>query len=396
MAAENQKKAKSGGLILLRQGFRPLFLLAGIYAVLVQAIWQLTLAGYLNPPTAFGPLAWHSHEMLFGFIAAALGGFLLTAIPNWTGRLPVSNGPLAVLALFWIAGRAAVFMSAALGPWVTGVLDCLYLFYLTFIIVREILAGENWRNIRIALPVGLLAACNAVIHADAVGLLADAAGQATKFGIFVMLILISLIGGRVVPSFTRNWLVAQGETRVPAPFGRLDGVAIAALVLLALAILVLPPESRTVGWLALAAGVLHGVRLSRWRGHRTMGEPLVFILHVGYFWLPAGLLLYALSQLAEWLSTSAALHALTAGAMGTMILAIMTRAILGHSGRPLHADRATVAAYLLVTVAAVIRIAAPSFAEPALAYGISGLAWICAYGIFVAAYGPILIARGAD
>jgi len=397
--SSDARRAYSGPAILA-VGFRPFFLGAGLWAAGAVALWLAQLAGWPALPSAFDPIAWHAHEMLFGYVTAVIAGFLLTAIPNWTGRLPVCGRQLGGLFALWCAGRVAVGVSAWIGPAPAAALDLAFPVALCAVVLREILAGGNWRNLPVAAIVAVLAASNGLVHLEALGL-APAQGLGAdlgadlglRLGIAAVAVLIALVGGRVVPSFTRNWLAKRGEAVLPRPFGRLDRLAVAATVAAGLA-WTFAPEAPASGALALLAAALGGARLAGWRGHRTRAEPLVWVLHLGYAWLVAGFALLGAAVLVPALPQTAALHALTAGAMGTMTLAIMTRATLGHSGRALTAGPGTAAIYALVGAAALMRVLAPLTAlDAALLFGLSGLAWIGAFSLFVILYGPLLVGR---
>ncbi len=385
-----------GGPAILAVGFRPFFLGAGLWAAGAVALWLAQLAGWPALPSAFDPIAWHAHEMLFGYVAAVIAGFLLTAIPNWTGRLPVCGRQLGGLFALWCAGRVAVGVSAWIGPAPAAALDLAFPVALCAVVLREILAGGNWRNLPIAAIVAVLAASNGLVHLEALGL-APAEGVGAdlglRLGIAAVAVLITLVGGRVVPSFTRNWLAKRGEAVLPRPFGRLDRLAIAATVAAGLA-WTFAPEAPASGALALLAAALGGARLAGWRGQRTLSEPLVWVLHLGYAWLVAGFALLGAAVLVPALPPSAALHALTAGARGTMTLAIMTRAPLGLRGQAHTAGPGTATIYALVGAAALMRVLAPLTAiDAALLFGLSGLAWIGAFALFVVLYGPLLVGR---
>jgi uncharacterized protein involved in response to NO len=380
------------GPALLRQGFRPFFLGAGGWALAAMVLWVAILQGGFSLPTAFDPVAWHVHEMLFGFVVAAIAGFLLTAIPNWTGRMPLQGVPLAILVGVWLSGRLAVGASTWIGAGIAAVLDLAFLMLLLGVVLREILAGRNWRNLPMPVVLGGLLVANALTHADAVGLAAT--GQlGQRLGIGIVILLISLVGGRIIPSFTLNWLKKRGESNLPASFGALDrgslGLAAAALAIWGIA-----PESRIGGAALIAAGLTSLIRLARWRGHLTLAEPLVWSLHLGFAWVPIGLLLVGLGAFLPDVPQVAGVHALTAGAMGGMTLAVMTRATLGHTGRPLSADVWTAAIYLLVAAAAALRVAAPFLSDVYLPLlWTSGLAWSTAFGLFVVHYGRMLLSR---
>ncbi len=401
--SSDARRAYSGPAILA-VGFRPFFLGAGLWAAGAVALWLAQLAGWPALPSAFDPIAWHAHEMLFGYVTAVITGFLLTAIPNWTGRLPVCGRQLGVLFALWCSGRAAVGVSAWIGPAPAAALDLAFPVALCAVVLREIAAGRNWRNLPVAAILVVLAASNGLVHLEALGL-APAEGLGAglgadlgadlglRLGIAAVAVLITLVGGRVVPSFTCNWLAKRGEAVLPRSFGHLDRLAVAATVAAGLA-WTFAPEAPASGALALLAAALGGARLAGWRGHRTLAEPLVWVLHLGYAWLVAGFALMGAAVLVPALPQSAALHALTAGAMGTMTLAIMTRATLGHSGQALTAGPGTAAIYALVGAAALMRVLAPLTAiDAALLFGLSGLAWIGAFALFVVLYGPLLVGR---
>jgi uncharacterized protein involved in response to NO len=379
----------------LRGGFRPFFLGGAIWAAAALAIWLCSLAGAVTLSSHFDPLSWHRHEMLFGFVGAVIAGFLLTAIPNWTGRLPIAGAPLAGLFGLWLAARLALLFSQLTGPALPAALDVGFYLVLAGVAAREVLAAKN-RNLPVVLLVLLFGAANAADHAGAAGLIADP-DIGVRLAISIVIVMISLIGGRIVPSFTRNWLAKNGvKEGLPGQPGRYDLVVIAVTAGALLAWAALPP-GRITGALLIAAGLLQIVRLGRWRGLRAWRDPLVLILHVGYFWIPVGLLLLGMSLLGTTVPRSAAIHALTAGAMATMILAVMTRATLGHTGRELRANGPTVLIYVLITLGALLRVTAPlDLIDYMTGVRIAGLAWGAAFLGFVLVYGPILISRRPD
>ena len=345
------------GPSFLKGGFRPFFLGGALWALVVAGLWVAALSGSITLPTAFDPLAWHRHEMLFGYLGAVIAGFLLTAIPNWTGRLPVAGGRLAALAGLWLAARVAVLFSAYVGGIAAMVLDVGFVLALFAVAAREVIVARN-RNLPMIAILLLFAIANGIDHAEALGLIADD-GHGWKAGFALVLMLISLIGGRIIPSFTRNWLVKQGVTTgLPSQPDHFDKAALAATAAALLGWLV-APELVAAGLLLVAAGVLQAIRLARWSGVRTGREPIVVILHVAYAWLPLGLVLLGASILTPGIPRSVALHALSTGAMASMTLAVMTRAPPGHTARALRADAATIAIYVLVTLGAATRVGAP-------------------------------------
>ena len=382
------------GPVLLARGLRPFFLLAGIWAPLALALSVAAMQGWIALPTAFDAVGWHYHEMLFGYVAAAMAGFILTAIPNWTGRPPLRGAPLAGLALLWLGGRVAVATSEIIGAWAAAI-DLSFLLALACVALSGIVAGRNWRNLPIVLAIALFLAGNALAHAEAVGL-ADTGALARRFAIAVVVLLIALIGGRVTPSFTRNWLAKRDSAALPPELGRFDGITL-AVTALALATWCALPETDLAGGLTALAAALNLARLARWRGVATAAEPLLWALHVAYLWIPLGLALLAASQWWPAVSPTAALHALTVGAMGTMTLAVMSRAILGHTGRPLTAGPGLTAVYLLVTVAALARVFATLWSDSGAALlTIAAVAWVAAFAIFLTVCGPMLLTRRVD
>jgi uncharacterized protein involved in response to NO len=375
---------------VLTAGFRPFFLAASCWAVLALALWLAMLMGLLVLPSRFDPLSWHVHEMLFGFILAGIGGFLLTAIPNWTGRTPVRGALLGVLIGLWALGRATTLVSALLPLWLAIAADLAFPVALEVVAARELIAAGNQRNYPLMVPVAVLGVANLLMHLQAAGIDIPP-GLGWRLGLAAVAMLVSVIGGRIVPAFTRNWLTARGATSLPPPAGRLDRVALGLLLvgLLAWAFL---PDVAGVGWLLLAGAAVHLVRLARWQGPRTVSEPVLAILHVGYFWLVLAVALLGVAQLLPALPQAAALHALTAGAFSTMLLAVMTRATLGHTGRALHADAPTIAIYALVTAGAVLRVLAawPTAATMTL-LGVSALCWAASFALFAVIYGRFLL-----
>lgn len=378
------------GPVVLSAGFRPFFLLAASWAAIAIPLWLAFFSGAAELPSALAPSVWHVHEMVFGYGAATVAGFLLTAIPNWTGRMPLQGAPLAALALLWLLGRIGILASAGIGAAGAAVLDLAFPALFLAAVAREILAGRNWRNLPMLAALFLLLLGNLLVHLEATGI-ASTAALGNRLGIATLLMLIGFVGGRIIPSFTRNWLAKQAPAAPPpAAFDRIDRAAL-ALTGIALAAWVLLPDSAAAAWLELAAGIAVAARLLRWRGAATLREPLVWVLHLGYGWLALGFLLLGLDRFALVLPQTAALHALTVGAIGTMTLAVMTRASLGHTGRPLTAGRGTTAIYLLVTLAAILRLIAPlGGAHYLLVLTLAGAAWSGSFGLFVLLYlGPL-------
>ena len=377
------------GPALFSMGFRPFFLFASAWAALSVPIWVAAYAGLLD--AAHFTRDWHVHEMLFGYISGVIAGFLLTAVPNWTGRLPVTGGALAGLFGLWVAGRFGMLLPTSLGA-LPAVVDALFLFALAAVIAREVWAGKNVRNLPVCALVTVLAIANVLSHLAAGD--PNLARLGERIGLAVVAMLITLIGGRIVPSFTRNWMARQRLGPDPAAVGRFDMITL-AITAAALAAWIALPTSSAAGAALTTAGVLNVARLLRWRGWRTTAEPLVLILHAGYAWLAVALALLGLSiLLPQHVPGAAGMHALTAGAFGVMTLAVMTRASLGHTGRPLTASGSISFIYLLVNTGAALRVAAPFFPGaylPLLAW--AAIAWSGAFAAFVVVYAPLLLRR---
>jgi uncharacterized protein involved in response to NO len=375
------------GPALLSYGFRPFFLLGSVYAGLEILAWLPMFYGDLSLTTAFSALDWHVHEMLFGYVMAVVAGFLLTAIPNWTGRLPLQGGPLLVLVVIWLAGRVAVALSAEIGWLAAAVIDVAFLVVMAAAVAREVITGKNWRNLKIVAVLSLLAATNLAFHLEAhvVGV----AYNAARVGIGLVIFLIMIVGGRIVPSFTRNWLMRRDPGRLPAPFDRFDAacmaVSAATLVLWAVR-----PDGRATAVCLAVAGVANAVRLARWAGDRTIADRLVLILHIGFAFIPVGFVLGALAAI-DLVAPSSGVHAWTVGAIGIMTLAVMSRASLGHTGYPLSASPGLQAIYALVVVAAVARIAAAILPDwSMMLLHLAAFAWAAAFLGFAGLYAPLL------
>lgn len=389
MAGTAQLRRNYTGPAWLSHGFRPFFLLASLWAGMAMILWIVMLGGGQPLPTDFDPFSWHAHEFLFGYVGAVIGGFVLTAVPNWTGRLPVMGWPLGGLVALWLLGRVAVAVSGGL-PWQTVMAADLALpVALVGFIGREILRGKNWRNLPVVGLVTLFGISNGAFHLEAAASGTALDGVGMRLGLATILMLIALIGGRIIPSFTRNWLNARGIAPLPAPFGRADGLVLALTGATFLVFVALPAEVLT-RWLMLATGIAHLWRLSRWNGWATRAEPLLWVLHLAYALLAIGFLAEAAAGF-DLLPAPAARHVWLAGAIGLMTLAVMSRATLGHTGRPLHAGPATVAIYLALIGSVVTRLLAGLLIGSPFLLQLSGGLWIAAFAGFAAIYGAIIL-----
>lgn len=381
---------------LLSGGFRPFFLAAGLHAALSLVFWMVWLGVHhaggafvkisVSPP----PYVWHAHEMLFGFAGAAVGGFLLTAVPNWTGHRPVAGMRLAALVWLWLAGRIALWSSAVLpGPVVAG-LDLLFLPALISTLAGPVIRSGKRQNMAVIGVITLLWVAQLLSHLGMLDILQDGGRAGRLMALDVLTLLMTVIGGRITPAFSRNWLSAQGLPLPPAvPLMPWTPAAIIGILLVLAGDLSSQPMLTAGGALLAAVALL--VRLALWQGWRVRSEPLLLVLHVGALWMGIGYLLRGLAAL-SFLPEAASLHALTTGAAGTLILGVMCRASLGHTGRPLSSSPGLTSAFALVSLAALVRvlvpIALPGFYMEGML--LAGAAWVIAFGLFTAHFLPIL------
>ncbi len=373
------------GPVLFSYGFRPFFLGAGVWATAAMALWVRALAGGPQPGGAYGAANWHMHEMLFGFAPAALAGFLMTAVPNWTGRMPVSGPPLAALAALWLAGRLmlAVPLDAL---WLAVAIDALFLPLMAGVFLTEIVAGRKLRDLKIVGFMALIALANVGFHAAVLG--GSDPRLAARAAVAGFVVLILIVGGRVTPGFTRNWLAKSGRRARPAPLGQLDALTM-ALSSGALALWVALPQSIAVAMVAAPAAALNLLRLARWKGWHV-SEPMVLALHGGYLMVAGGFA--AISAAAfGWMNPTAALHVLAIGAIGGEMLAVMTRATRSHTGADTDADPLATLSFVAIMLAAMARAAADFVAYDALIKA-AGLCWIVAFGLFTLGHARLLVA----
>lgn len=376
------------GPAFLSGAFRPFFLGASVWAVVAIGYWLAQYNGWLNAPDAITGRDWHIHEMLFGFAGAALAGFILTAVPNWTGRLPVRGWPLGGLAALWLLGRLTMLT----GNSVLMLLDIVFLFVLAGVVAREIIGGRNKRNLVVAGMITLMATANLLTHLERLEMF-SMDGHSWRFALAVLLTLLSLIGGRVTPSFTRNLLAKQnvenmGPQKMPAkPGGKIDKVVM-LFSAVSLLIWVFAPLHMITGILLCLAGIAQLFRLSRWQGIQVMNQSIIVVLHIAYAWLGLGLILLGAAILWDGFMVSDAIHGLTIGAAGIMIAAMMSRASFGHSGLPMQAGWALTSVYALVGLAVILRLAAGFWSAQTLV-NLAGGTWIIAFTIFVAFFMPL-------
>jgi uncharacterized protein involved in response to NO len=374
----------------LSYAFRPMFLASGVIAIVAVIAWILTLHGLMPAGMPGNALYWHGHEMIVGFALATVAGFVLTAVANWTGRKALSGWPLVWLVASWLAGRGAMLATSAMPVFVSAAIDMLFPILLCFFTAREIFAAGNKRNYKIVALVAILAGLNLVYHLGVADVLPGGDYIALYLLIHSVLLLVTVIAGRVIPNFTANWLRGQGVTTVPVVNPTVDGLAITSTIATAL-VAVFYPDRLVLGALAMVTALTHAVRVSQWQGLQTTRNPLLCILHVAYLWLPAGYAMMSLASLGWAFTPTAALHGLTMGGIGSMILAMMTRVPLGHTGRALHASRLTVVAYATLTISICIRVMSPwNAANYQGMIDLAAAGWCLAFAIFIWVYWPIL------
>ncbi|MBB4123696.1 NnrS family protein [Martelella radicis] len=381
------------GPAIFSYGFRPFFFFGALDAALLIALWVPWYLGFIQVPSMFTPVSWHVHELLFGYIPAIIAGFLLTSVPNWTGRLPVVGWPLAGLFGLWLGARVVVAFSAALPPVFVYLAALALPLALIGFLTREILAGRNWRNLKLIVVLSLLTATQLLFYYENIRYGTSIYGERAAIALVIM--LIQIIGGRVVPSFTRNWLKKRDYPVLPPSFGQFDRFVMVISAAGLCAWVVLPAyalEEQVLGILLMTIGILNLVRQWRWRPLKTLAEPLAFILHLAFLPVSLGFVLAGYAALAGHAGAeSAAVHCWTVGAIGGMTLAIMTRASRGHTGHALTAPPATVAIYLAIMIALVLRILAAF--NPGWTFSLmplAGLAWVLAFAGFCVVYGPML------
>jgi uncharacterized protein involved in response to NO len=381
---------RPAGFALFALGFRPFFLAAGVFAIVLLGLWLAVLQGRI----ATGPLApavWHGHEMLFGFTVAVIAGFLLTAAQNWTGIRTPSGTPLAALFLLWLAGRLG-FLVPGLPTGLVALVDLAFLPVLALALAWPIIKAKQLSNAPFPIMLLVLAAANALVHGEALGWSAASASLGLHLAAYVVVMMMVVMGGRVIPSFTDNKLRTHARRWKAiewlAPVATLGALVAALLV----------PDSRATVLLAALAAAVHVIRLAGWYTGKFWSVPLLWILHLGYAWIALGFALLALSAAGVSAATGASLHAFTTGGIGVLTLGMMARVSLGHTGRLLEAAPLMTLAFVAINLAALIRVALPLLFPAAYAQGMAaaGLMWIAAFGLFAAIYTPILLRPRVD
>ena len=374
-------------------GFRPFFLGAAVWAIVAVSLWVLYFAGIISPELYLDPLAWHIHELVYGYAAAAIAGFALTAIPNWTGRTPMHGWPLLLLFVCWLLARLTSLEALATGTTalVNAILNIAFLTGFSTFAAKEIVAGGNKRNYVVILLFSLFTltgVASTLFQNEFIG----SPLHPGYGGILVIIPMIMLIGGRIIPNFTNNWLRNNGMTPTAKTFGKLDGVTV--FVTLAAIFLYHSPIKAEA---CILAGIMNIVRLSRWAGHKTVRDPIVIVLHVSYLWIAIGFICLGLSTMG-YISESAAIHAWTAGAIGGMTLAVMSRAALGHSGRKIESTGPLTLLYICVHAAAAVRlVSGATFVSDPMPFILASAAlWTLAFALFAGYFLPVFFAGPGD
>jgi len=377
--------------VLFSIGFRPFFLGAAWLAPILLLVWLGFLAGHVLPPAGMVPVYWHAHELLFGFTGAVIAGFCLTAVGNWTGLRPIGPHGLAALFGLWTAARLALLTPMAVPPVLIAALDLAFFPALALVMGRVLWRAGNRRNYVFVPLLLAFTALNAAFHADWLGLAPGLAYPALSLTVWLVALLLAFMGGRVIPFFTSRRLP---RVHIP-PRPRLAWAATLATAAIPLAWLV-DGRGALLAGILLTAAVLTFARWLTWQPWRTLGEPMLWVLHAGYGFLPVGFALQAASLLGPGTPWSAGVHALTTGALGLLALGMMARVALGHTGRPMRAPGPVVAAFVLLLAGALLRLAAYTPLPTASLQALGGLAWALAFLTYAVSYLPILIRPRAD
>lgn len=380
--------AQTQGIALWQTGFRPFYLLASVFAALSIGLWALQFAGWLGQPYLQGPM-WHAHEMLFGFTLAVVVGFLFTAGRNWSNRPTPTGLPLAALAALWVAGRVLVLTPFG---WAAAAVNVAFPLAAAAALAIPFIAARNRRNYFFIGLLLLMAVAVLAVHLAQLGLMQLPGWVGIQAALDVMLFIMAVMGGRVIPMFTNNGVPGANATRRPW----LEKAALGSVLVLLLAD-ALQLQGAPLAALAGVCAAAHLARWALWQPWKTMHTPLVWVLHAAYFWIPVHLVLRVLAA-AGWVTPSAATHALTVGAIGGLIIGMMTRTALGHTGRQLQAGRTEVTCYVLVLASALVRVFVPLIApaETLHAVLVSAALWSAGFALYAVSYWPALTRARAD
>ncbi len=378
--------------LALPDGAAPLFIAGSLWAAFAMAIWLLALGNVLEVPGPLGALDWHVHELLYGFVPAIVVGYMLSIIANWSGRLPLNGRPRSLMLLLWLAGRLALLSAPPGGFPIAAAIDAAFLLVALCLVAREAIRGRDWRAARLLVPLAALALGNCLFLWQAIAGASPATGLPARIGIAAIVLLISLVGGMLVPSFTRRWLAQAGQPALPRTWLALERAAIGASAIALLGWIAAPAHPGS-GVLLLVAGALQAMRWLRWQGWRSVREPMILALHVGYGFLPAGFLLVGFGAVAPevgWPRHGDAIHAWTAGAIGTTMLAMMVQVALRRARLAIRAD-VTITTMLGAVIGAGLMRSIGGL-ESEFAVGIAAGGWIAAFAGYALVFGPMLSA----
>ena len=381
---------------LLRLAFRPLFLGGTLFSIIIVAWWSYFWLNPFNWQPYGGPVWWHGHEMLFGFGVSIVVGFLLTAVQTWTGVAGLKGRPLLVLVLAWLLGRLLLAFGADLPLWLVMAGDLLFLIFAAIAMTYPVFKAKQRQNMIFVPILAILALLNGLSHWGVVTNQPEVAQRSLHGAIMMFVLIIAILGGRVIPFFTAN---GAGVEKKP-PIKWLEIVSIASIMFLVAVAFVgfnnIPSDLLLA--LSSIAAIANGWRFLRWNGQHCAKIPLLWSLHLSYAFLPLGFIVLALYAAGYTSSLSAAVHCFTVGAMGGMILAMISRVTLGHTGRPLQPPKLMSIGYIAIIVGAILRVALPGWFPEGYSWaiGLAGGLWILGYGIYVFYYGPMLVAARVD
>ncbi|MBT4286327.1 MAG: NnrS family protein [Deltaproteobacteria bacterium] len=378
--------------VFLSYAFRSMFFFAGLYGVGSISWWvSIYFFGIGTPPISMDSISWHGHEMVFGFLIPCIIGFLLTAVGSWAKRPPVSGSPLAFLVLFLVAGRLGVNFSYYINPFILMILDSSFLTWACFLFGKEVILGKDQRNYKLIVLIFCLLLANIVFHLEITQSLEFPPRSGLRISIVLVMTILMTIAGRIIPNFTKNWLLKKNgeETDLPVAFNHYDKIVMITTTLFLLRWIWEPRDTWT-GYFALIIGMMHLFRLKRWKGLKTVQDPFIFVLHVGYMWIVLSFFIIGISNLWGVLVFGSIIHSLTLGSFSLLIVAVGSRAALGHTGRELKIGNSMRVSYLLILLAAIFRISANGARFYNELIIMSAIFWVLGFGIFLFIYFPVL------
>ena len=386
---------------MLDHPFRVFFMATAVYAILAIFGWIVFLFANWRLPVGWAPLQWHSHEMMYGFATAAITGFVLTALTNWTGAKPLQGRALLMLLFVWVAGRLVMWFAGWLPPWLVAFVDLVFLAILAVYVFGVLWHYKNRRNLVLVGVLVLLFVANGFMHAGFIYHTPQWLAKGQLMGFDLIVLLIAIIGGRIIPTFTGNWLRKQGvEGSSIRHWNVIEVLALVGLFLTFILDVMMGSHAaipNIVNVVVLSTAILHALRLFGWAGWLTWREPLLWVLHMAYLWLVFALALRGLNGFVDFIPSSAWQHALGVGVIGTMILAVMTRVSVGHTGRTLTLLPWAVGIYISISVAAIVRILVVfGLFDFRVGISVSAVAWVAAFGLFMVIYTPILMKPRVD